>query len=365
MCGPIAYYKGNRTLKKWIQMLGCLIGGICLYVFLAYFFHWDITRSLLSTARTFPVCWSICFFFITLLLRAVKWTFILRRRDYVTWRTGYDTVMISNVVNYVFPIRLGEVLKLYIIKKAANVPYPSSVSATLIDRFSQLLVMLLFLFFTPAAGFVFSDWSSKFIVILVLCLLLSISLFILGPRLLDIFSDPLRNILLSLRVDQDKLKRLSEAKVISLCRETLQKINILEFSKWNLVIILLLSVIIVSVDGICYYFIIKAFGISITWLQGALAACLMNLMFILPTPPAQVGTAEMYPVLIFSWGLGLPSSVISSAAILWHLLTSVLFVVLGLLSAVILGVGFGNIFRIVRQLQEGRVGEGEEYQSEI
>lgn len=321
------------------------MGGICLYIFLVYFFHWGTARSLLGSTQTFAVCWSICFFVLAILLRAFKWTLILRRRDYVPWKIGYDTIMISNVVNYIFPIRFGEVLKLYIINKAGKIPYSSSASATLVDRFSQLLVMLLFLFLTPAAGFVFSDWLSRFIVILVICLLLSVSLFIFGSRLLTIFSGWLRDILLLLRVDQGKLKHLSDAKLISLCRETMENINILEFSKWDLVIISLLSVIIILVDGICYYFIIKAFGISISWLQGALAACFMNLMFILPTPPAQVGTAEMYPVLIFSWGLGLPSANISSAAILWHLLTSVVFAVLGLVSAMSLGLSLGDMLR--------------------
>lgn len=253
--------------------------------------------------------------------------------------------MISNLANYFFPIRFGEVLKLYVIKKIANVTYTSSVPATLIDRFSQLLIMLLFLFFAPAAGFVFSRWLSGLMLTLVIVLLLSVSLFVVGSRFLDICSNYLRNILLSLKIDYDKLKALSEAKVVSLCRETLQQSNISEFSKRSLLIIALLSVIIVSVDGICYYFIIKAFGVSITWLQGAVAACFMNLMFILPTPPAQVGTAEMYPLLIFSFGLGLPSPIISSAAILWHLLTSVVFVVLGFVSALSLGLSLGDMLQ--------------------
>lgn len=62
-----------------------------------------------------------------------------------------------------------------------------------------------------------------------------------------------------------------------------------------------------------------------TWFQETLAACFVNLLFILPTPPGQIGTAEMYPVLIFSWGLGLPSSIISSVAIFWHLLAKDVF----------------------------------------
>jgi uncharacterized protein (TIRG00374 family) len=352
-------------LKSWPQVLGCIIGAISLYIFFAYFFHWETTKSLLSTARTFPVCCAVFFFFIAVSLRAFKWTFILKRKNYVTWRAGYHTVMISNMVNYIFPIRFGEILKLYIIKKAGNVTYPSSVSATLIDRFSQLLVILLFLFLTPVAGFVFSQWLSRLMLVLVIFLVLSISLFVFGTRFLDICSHCLEKLLLLLKVDRNRITFFSETKMASLFRETVKESNVSEFSKWSLLFIVLLSLVIVSVDGICYYFIINAFGVSITWLQGALAGCFMVLMFILPTPPAQIGTAEMYPVLVFSFGLGLPSSIISSAAVLWHLLTSAAFVVLGLYSAVSLGVGLGDMFERIREVREGSIEDTEQYPDKI
>jgi uncharacterized membrane protein YbhN (UPF0104 family) len=132
--------------------------------------------------------------------------------------------------------------------------------------------------------------------------------------------------------------------------------NISTFTKVNLIIIVFFSLIVISLDGICFYFIIRAFSLPITWFQGVLAACFMNLMFILPTPPGQIGTAEMYPVLIFSWGLGFPSSVISSMAILWHFLTTTVLIVLGIYSTVTLGI---DLFSVVLKVKERRVGLGQ------
>lgn len=273
--------------------------------------------------------------------------------------------MISNMINFIFPIRLGEILKLYIINKVSGITYPTSISATLSDRFSHLLCILIFLLFTPMAGFELSQWSSRFVLFFVIFLILSVCLFIFGTRLLDVVAKWLRGLLLLLQVDQDRIEDLSEGRLISFCRETLEKIKISGFSKGNLLVIASSSFVIVSLEGICYYFIIRAFGVHITWLQGALAACFMNLMFILPTPPAQVGTAEMYPVLIFSFGLDLSYSIVSSVAILWHVLTSIIFVLLGFCSAVSLGVGLGTIFLKIREFQEGSVEEREEYQGKI
>ncbi|MBA7696203.1 hypothetical protein ES703_104846 [subsurface metagenome] len=270
-------------------------------------------------------------------------------KEEVTWRNGYHTIMISNMINFIFPVRFGEVLKLYIINKVSGASYPSSISSTLSDKFSHLLCMLIFLLFTPLAGFEFSQWSSRFVLFFILFLILLSSLFIFGIRFLEFFERCINGSLSLFRRNKYEVNLLSKSRLISFCQETLEKINISSFTKGNVLTIVLLSFIIISLDGICYYFIIKAFGVPITWVQGCIGACFMQLMFILPSPPAQVGTAEMYPVLIFSFGLGLSSTVIPSAAILWHLLTTIIFIMLGFCSALSLGLNLGSIFRNVRE----------------
>ena len=339
----------NPNLRKWSQALGCIFGAVALYVFFAYFFDWNLTKRLLSSAKVLPVCLAAFFFFVTLFLRAFKWTFILRRRDHIKWSAGYHTIMLSNMVNFLFPIRFGEILKLYIVKKVANIQYSSSVSATLVDRYSQMLTSLVFLLFMPVAAFAFSQWVSKFVFVLAAFVVVSMSLFVFGIRMFDILENLLEACLLLLRIDEDRVKAFRQGKLQSFCRKTLEKINISEFSAREMFLIALFSFTICAVDGICFYYIIKAFGISIAWLQGTLAACLMQMVFFLPTPPGQLGTAEMYPVLIFSYGLGLETSIISTAAILWHIITSVIFMVLGLCSAGALGMGLKSISGRIRE----------------
>ena len=351
----------NPSLRKWSQVLGCIFGAVALYFFFAYFFDWNVTRSLLSSAEVLPVCLAALFFFVTLFLRAFKWTFILRRRDHIKWSAGYHTIMLSNMVNFLFPIRFGEILKLYIVKKVANIRYSSSVSATLVDRCSQMLTLFIFLLFTPVAGFAFSQWASKFVIVFAAFVVVSMSLFIFGIRLFDVLANLLEACLLLVRIDRDKVKTFRQGKLISFLRETLEKINISQFSALDIFFIALFSFVIFAIDGLCYYFIIKVFGITITWLQGTLAACFMQLIFVLPSPPGQLGTAEMYPVLIFSYGLGLDTSIISAAAILWHIITSVIFMVLGLCSAGALGMDLRSISGRIREetFKEKGVGTGD------
>jgi len=296
-----------------------------------------------------PVCLSIVLFLFTLFLRAIKWTYILKIKEQVSWRNGYHTIMISNMVNFILPVRFGEILKLYVINKVSGTSYSTSVSSTLVDKFSHLLIAMILLLFTPAAGFRFSQWSGKYVIFLALFVVLLALLFLFGIRCLEILKKGVSSLASSVGIGQRKVEALSKNKFTFFLGETLEKANISEFSKGNIFIIVLTSFIILSLDGACNYFIIRAFGINITWLQGILAACFFNLMFILPTPPVQIGTAEMYPVFIFSWGLGLPSGVISSTAVLWHLLTTLVLLLLGVCSLIFLGVGPRTLNKNIRE----------------
>lgn len=348
--------KRNWDTKTWSQILGWSIGLISLYIFVAYFFDWQTTIKLIRTTQILSVIASILFFVTTLFVRAFKWTYILRLKGHVTWKNGYHTIMISNMVNFIFPIRFGEITKLYIINKVDDVSYASSISATLTDKFSHLTIIAIFLSFAPTAGFVFFERSTIFLLFIIPFALFLVLIFIFGTRFLEILEESAKGFFSLFIKDRSKFDKVSENKLYSFCREILEKINISTFSKVNLMLIVFISFIVISLDGICFYFIIRAFALHISLLQGILAACFMNLIFILPSPPGQIGTAEMYPVVIFSWGLGFPSSIISSMAILWHVLATAVFIVLGVCSMIPLGVG---LWSLVLKAQGRRVGFGQ------
>ena len=64
--------------------------------------------------------------------------------------------------------------------------------------------------------------------------------------------------------------------------------------------ILILSFMIISIDGLCFMILLDAFSVDISWLQATVAVSIMLVLFLLPTPPGQVGTAEIYPIIIFA-----------------------------------------------------------------
>jgi len=74
---------------------------------------------------------------------------------------------------------------------------------------------------------------------------------------------------------------------------------------------------------------------------------LIYLSYILPTPPAQIGSNELIMVLVFSVGLGLNKDMVSAVMAFAHLLTGLLIVIVGLISFSYIGVNIADTFRDV------------------
>lgn len=332
-----------------MQFLGWLIGVAALSLFFIYFFDVQQTKNLLEKISGFPALISVLCFLSAIVLRAIKWTFIMRTTERVRWREGYHTVMISNLINFLFPVRFGELAKLYIIKRVGHVPYSTSVSSILTDRFSQFFMILVSLLFLPIAGFRVFAWSSKLILVFVVFIVSAFAVFFYGMFFLEMGRKAGTKFLGLCGVSHKKIQSLSTGKAVAFIQAIVSRMNITDFRKRDVFLILLFSLLIISLDGAYYYFGIHTFGISVSFLQAVMGGCLMNLLFVLPTPPGQVGTAEMYPVLIFSWGIGLSSGDISSIAIFFHLVVAVVFAILGICSLFSLGMGAGTLFRSIRK----------------
>ncbi|MDY6971691.1 MAG: lysylphosphatidylglycerol synthase transmembrane domain-containing protein [Thermodesulfobacteriota bacterium] len=332
-------------MKRLWHVLGWLVGAISLGIFLVYFFDWETTKDLFLNIKVSFVCLGASVFCLTILLRVAKWVYIINISEHVSLRDGYHTIMISNMVNFLLPVRAGEFLKLYLINKSSGISYQTSITATLWDRSTHIILMMVFLLLMPVADFKFSQWTSNYVLVFIFSVIFVVLVFVFGTRCLNILEAVVGSFSELMSIERRKVDILLQSRVASFFRETLDRINISSFKKGDLLLIGLVTCIIICLDGVCYYFVIRAFEIHITWLQGILAACLMCLAFILPTPPGLIGTAEMYPIIIFSWGLGLPESVVSSAAILWHLLTIAFVILLGICSLLAMGLTFGSLFK--------------------
>ena len=78
----------------------------------------------------------------------------------------------------------------------------------------------------------------------------------------------------------------------------------------------------------------------------------MNLTYILPTPPAQIGSNQFMWVLIFSFALGVNKNLTSAAVTFSHLLTSIWIFIVSAISFLALKLNFLEVVFQKKQNEE-------------
>ena len=71
----------------------------------------------------------------------------------------------------------------------------------------------------------------------------------------------------------------------------------------------------------------------------------MNLTYILPTPPAQIGSNEFMWVVIFSFALGVNNNLTGAAVATVHILTTIVIFVIGAISLSSIGIKLSEVLK--------------------
>ncbi|MBO8087806.1 MAG: flippase-like domain-containing protein, partial [Marichromatium sp.] len=103
--------------------------------------------------------------------------------------------------------------------------------------------------------------------------------------------------------------------------------------------VIFLTVIGIVLDGLYFYLMFKAFGFtSINVAMIFIGYTLLNLSYILPQPPGQMGSNELLMSLIFVTGMGMNYADAGSLIAVAHLLTGAVVASLGIISLSVVGV---------------------------
>lgn len=318
------------------KYLGIAFGAVLLGIYIAYYFDYRAAVTHILSANWSFLGLSIASFLVATYVRCLKWIYIVRISSSMTWTTGLHVMMATNMLNFLLPVRFGEVVRLYLVKRVAEVPYSTSVAATLIDRISGLLTLALAFSLYPIAGFANVDpihfwWAFGLIATT------SVVFLLLGHHIGTRLPFVTRRVLAIAGLKSARIERIVTSRPLRFAQSTLLACHLPRYG-WRMTgVVFGLSVLFVIGDAAAMYFLMNAFSLPLTLLQGLVAASVFNFAFILPSAPAQIGTAEMLPVLVFAYGFGLAQDVVASSALLWHFFSAALIVALGGLSTYHLG----------------------------
>jgi uncharacterized protein (TIRG00374 family) len=228
---------------------------------------------------------SVAVYFLAVLVRTWRWDYLLRPLKRISIRRLFPVVVIGYMGNNIFPWRIGELLRAYVLKRNEDVSISSSLATIIVERIFDGLVMLLFVFVAlPTAPFL-SDALRFTVVIGSLIFLGALIVFLFlatRPAVAARLYNPLIDHLVPYRF-REKLRGFIERFMLGLAA-------LRDFR--HIVMIFLTSVFIWLLETVKYWFVMHAFDMQLSFFTLMLMNGVVNLVTTLPAAPGYIGTFD-------------------------------------------------------------------------
>lgn len=308
----------NLSLKI---LFNTLLGAVALFIWLKFVNLSEIKTILIGVNLKFLI---LIFFTIWLAisLRALRLKFFLSPMYRVKLREVLWLSGVSVILNFLIPIRAGDITRGIYLAKAYHIPIQKSLTWIFMDHFIDFLILLLLapllLLLVPnnLGGNV--GWFA-----------LAISLILLLVSYLMTFQSQLARVLLELAANFlifDTPKKHFKTFYLHM----LDSFTILKRSAHELMFLALITIIAYLADGLTMYFTFSSVGINTSYIRTFLAQFLSTLTFLIPAAPAYIGSAEASGLIVFSAVLGINQNLASAASLVFHATLAIFAIVYGI-----------------------------------
>ncbi len=325
----------KKNNLNWL--VGIVLGAIFLIAwirivdwqeFINYFYKFDLKMVLV-----FSFFYILAYFF-----RSLRWRIILKPIHKMGLFESFSIFMSGMLVNYLIPIRAGELAKSVILKTKKKVRISESLPSIFIDKLTDLFPIIFIMILIPLVSVKLN--TSLYIIISLLFLIFLLFLFFL---FFAVNHKSKAITILNFFLNVIPLKHRLEVKDFFI-----NFVNGMAIMRGRIVencFVYLLTLFAVLSEAIYIYAVFKAFGSEVSYVEILFGYTLMNLTYILPTPPAQIGSNQFMWVLIFSFALGLDKNLTSAAVTFSHLLTSIWIFLLGGISLITLKINLNQLLQ--------------------
>lgn len=317
--------------------MASLVAGVAIFAVLAAVA--DPGRLIAEIGRASPI-WLVPFLIGNLafyVIRAWRWKILLSPlKGDIGLGVVFWTTVVGYTVNIVVPLRfVGEFARAYVIGVKERVGFPQSLLTVGLERVLDLLGITVIGILALSTLPLSADLPSGVLPLLDALRLaggfavIALIVVLVGARREDSMAQLLRKIF-------GFVGRFSEKwrlKIVEAIGSLLHGARLISDRPLVLGVAVAQSLLVWGVFFLGFYALFFSFGINASISVLLLGIMLMQLTFILPGPPAYLGTYEFFWVLIFS-GLGLgPIETLVAMAVVSHFLGFLLTLALGFLGA--------------------------------
>jgi uncharacterized protein (TIRG00374 family) len=288
-----------------------------------------IALALLSGVA-FLLAWSI---------RGVRWKLFLNPVGKVSTLKAIELYQVGVFLNFLLPIRGGEVAKCFMLKSSSGIPVSKSLTTVAMDKALDLMPALFIMAIVPLLG-VQMDIKLWLVLWFVGGILLCLMFFVVLSAWKRDSAIALLQKLTSLlpKAIAGKVEGFATGFVDSLLMGASQpKIFIPA---------ILLTCVAVIFDGLFAMLAFWTIGFHISLGTALFGYTVYNMFYILPTPPGQVGSNEAVGLLVFGGLLHIPATQVTAMFVFSHPWAAILMCTTGLVCLSALGLTISGAMKV-------------------
>jgi uncharacterized protein (TIRG00374 family) len=304
--------------------------GLALLVAWVWFVDLGEVGRTLSQARWTYVLLAATIALSSSLIRSQRWRLVLRPIESVPLLDLFLISMASSLVNFIIPLRTGEIARSLLLKQRHRVPISASLPTIAVDRSFDLLAVLVVGTIGALSGIRLSGELSTVLLaggLLLLVFVVFVILAILsGGRLLALAD----------RLLPKRLASHLRDRLLGIIKGILAGFTAVGRQPKGLLQMIALSFLSAVLDGTLFYFLLISLGADVPYPVVLTGFALFTLTFLVPGAPGYVGSMEAFGSLVFS-ALSIGVELAASAVVLFHALNALMLGIIGGLAMWTLG----------------------------
>jgi uncharacterized protein (TIRG00374 family) len=270
-------------------------------------------------------------------IRGVRWRLFLKPIGNVSVYTTVRLFLISTTVNFLLPVRGGEIVKTLMLKRVADIPVSRSLPSVAMDKSFDLIPALFIIVIVPLIGLAM-DIKLWLVLGVVSALFAGIALFValsaLKPHLAVAALRGLTGVL------PERLAGAVQMAAGGFVETVLSTANRRVFFP-----AVALTGVAVLCDSIFAMLTFWTVGFPIPFTTALFGYTLYNMFYVVPTPPGQLGSNEAVGLLVFGGLLHLPTAQVLAMFLFSHSRAAVLMCTSGPICLKSLKLTMPSIFR--------------------
>jgi uncharacterized protein (TIRG00374 family) len=271
-------------LKRWQFWLGLLISAIFLYLALSGLNMAEVWRNM-RTARYWWLVPGVAIYFFGVWARTWRWHYMLRPVKSIPLVRLFPVVCIGYMGNNIFPARIGELLRAFVLKGTEEVPVSTSLASILVERIFDGVIMLLFVFVgLPLAPNIPDTWRN-FVIVFSLLFFGALGFFFF------LAASPQRTQTAYTWVIDKLLPARFRDPVRGFADRFLEGLSFLRSGR-DVAMIFVTSLVVWLAEAMKYWFVMHAFDFEVSFFVLMLMNGVVNLFTTIPSAPGYLGTFD-------------------------------------------------------------------------